>query len=119
MRRTLVVGMIVVGMSGVARADDPPLYECHAPPADSKISVQFKTDTSIRDVVTWALGFTCRNIVLTSEAERAAPHVTINGYALDSADKALEVYTKLKTANHLSVGLERNGQKVTMDYTIR
>ena len=74
MRRTLVVGMIVVGMSGVARADDPPLYECHAPPADSKISVQFKTDTSIRDVVTWALGFTCRNIVLTSEAERAAPH---------------------------------------------
>jgi hypothetical protein len=77
MRSTLVAGMIVVGFAGIARADDPPLYECHAPGADTKISVQFKPDTSIRDVVTWALGFTCKNIVLSSEAERAAPHVTI------------------------------------------
>jgi general secretion pathway protein C len=43
----------------------------------------------------------------------------INGLEMTSPDKALEVYTKLKTANHLSVGLERNGQKVTMDYNIR
>ncbi len=43
----------------------------------------------------------------------------INGLEMTSPDKALEVYTKLKTANHLSVGLERNGQKATMDYTIR
>lgn len=43
----------------------------------------------------------------------------INGLEMTSPDKALEVYTKLKTANHLSVGVERNGQKATMDYTIR
>jgi len=43
----------------------------------------------------------------------------INGLEMTSPDKALEVYTKLRTANHLTVGLERNGQKVTMDYTIR
>jgi general secretion pathway protein C len=43
----------------------------------------------------------------------------INGLEMTSPDKALEVYTKLRTANHLSVGLERNGQKITMDYTIR
>src|SRR5579871_3164807 len=43
----------------------------------------------------------------------------INGMEMNSPDKALEVYTKLRTANHLSVGLERNGQKVTEDYTIR
>ena len=43
----------------------------------------------------------------------------INGLEMTSPDKALEVYTKLKTANHLSVGLERNGQKVTKDYNIR
>jgi type II secretory pathway component PulC len=77
MRSTLVAGMIVVGLGSVARADDPPLYECHAPAADMKMSVQFKPDASIHDVVTWAIGFTCKNIVLTSEAERAAPRVTI------------------------------------------
>jgi type II secretory pathway component PulC len=77
MRSTLVVALIVVGITGVARADDPPMYECHAVAADTKISVQFKPDTSIHDLVAWALGFTCKNIVLTSEAERAAPRVTV------------------------------------------
>jgi general secretion pathway protein C len=43
----------------------------------------------------------------------------INGLEMTTPDAALAVYTKLKTANHLSVGLERNGQKVTMDYNIR
>src|SRR5580698_5440174 len=43
----------------------------------------------------------------------------INGLDMTSPDKALEVYTKLKTANHLPVGLERNGQKITEDYNIR
>jgi general secretion pathway protein C len=44
---------------------------------------------------------------------------SINGLEMTSPDKALEVYTKLKTANHLSVGLERNGQKISKDYNIR
>jgi len=43
----------------------------------------------------------------------------INGLDMTSPDKALEVYTKLKTANHLSVAIERNNQKITMDYNIR
>jgi general secretion pathway protein C len=43
----------------------------------------------------------------------------INGLDMSSPDKALEVYTKLKSASHLSVGLERNGQKITKEYNIR
>jgi general secretion pathway protein C len=43
----------------------------------------------------------------------------INGLDMTSPDKALEIYTKLKSANHLSVALERNGQKITKDYNIR
>ena len=43
----------------------------------------------------------------------------INGLDMTSPDKALEVYTKLKSASHLSVGLERNGQKITKEYNIR
>ena len=44
---------------------------------------------------------------------------SINGLEMTSPDKALEVYTKLKSASHLSLGIERNGQKVTKDYNIR
>ena len=43
----------------------------------------------------------------------------INGIEMNSPDQALMVYTKLKSANHLSVAIERNGQKVTKDYNIR
>jgi general secretion pathway protein C len=43
----------------------------------------------------------------------------INGLEMSSPDKALEVYTKLRSASHLSVGLERNGQKITKEYNIR
>jgi general secretion pathway protein C len=43
----------------------------------------------------------------------------INGIEMNSPDQAVLVYTKLKSANHLSVAIERNGQKITKDYNIR
>jgi len=44
---------------------------------------------------------------------------SINGLEITSPEKALEVYAKLKSASHLSLGMERNGQKVTKDYNIQ
>jgi general secretion pathway protein C len=44
---------------------------------------------------------------------------SINGLEITSPEKALEVYAKLKSASHLSVGLERNGQRITKEYGIR
>jgi general secretion pathway protein C len=43
----------------------------------------------------------------------------INGMEMTSPDNALQVYTKLKSANHISVAIERNGAKLTKDYNIR
>jgi general secretion pathway protein C len=43
----------------------------------------------------------------------------INGLEITSPEKALEVYAKLKSASHLSLGMERNGQKITKEYKIR
>ena len=44
---------------------------------------------------------------------------SINGFELTSADKALEVYTKLKDANSLTVDITRRGKPVTINYTIK
>jgi len=44
---------------------------------------------------------------------------SINGLEITSPEKALEVYAKLKSASHLSLGMERNGSKVTKEYNIR
>lgn len=44
---------------------------------------------------------------------------TINGLDMSSPDKALEAYTKLKSASHLTMQLERRGENITLDYQIR
>jgi general secretion pathway protein C len=43
----------------------------------------------------------------------------INGLDMSTPDKALEVYTKLRNASHLTVQVERRGESLTLDYTIR
>jgi general secretion pathway protein C len=43
----------------------------------------------------------------------------INGMEMNSPDQALGVYTKVRSASHLTVAIERRGETVTMDYTIR
>ncbi len=43
----------------------------------------------------------------------------INGFELTRADKALEVYTKLREATSLEVEITRRGKPMTLKYTIR
>jgi general secretion pathway protein C len=44
---------------------------------------------------------------------------SINGLDMSTPDKALEAYTKLKSASHLTMTVERHGANVTLDYQIR
>lgn len=44
---------------------------------------------------------------------------TINGFDLSSPDSVLEAYTRLRTADRLSLTLERRGQSMSMDYAIQ
>jgi general secretion pathway protein C len=43
----------------------------------------------------------------------------INGFELNSPEKALEVYSKLKEASRIEIELERNGSSIRKNYTIR
>ena len=42
----------------------------------------------------------------------------INGYEMNSPDKALEIYQKLRDANRIEVELERRGETVRKSYSI-
>ena len=44
---------------------------------------------------------------------------SINGFSLTDPQKALEAYARLRTADHLSVAIERGGQLMTVDFIIR
>src|SRR6185436_6022524 len=43
----------------------------------------------------------------------------INGYDLNSPEKALEIYSKLKEANRIDIEIERNGSTVRSTYNVR
>jgi general secretion pathway protein C len=43
----------------------------------------------------------------------------INGFDMNSPEKALEVYSKLKEANHIVIELERNGSAIRKSNNIR
>jgi len=44
---------------------------------------------------------------------------SVNNIQLDSIDQTFALYTKLKDANHLTLSVNRGGQTINMDYTIR
>jgi len=44
---------------------------------------------------------------------------SVNNMSITSLDKALEMFTKLQGANHMTIGLTRYGRPRTLDYTIK
>jgi general secretion pathway protein C len=42
----------------------------------------------------------------------------INGYEINSPDKALEVYQKLRSSSHITIELERNGRSLRKEYNV-
>lgn len=43
----------------------------------------------------------------------------INGHPINTPDKALEIYTKLRRASHVAISFTRRGKSQTSEYTIR
>jgi general secretion pathway protein C len=44
---------------------------------------------------------------------------TINGFEMASPEKALEAYARLRTADKLTISLNRRGQNMNIDYNIK
>ena len=43
----------------------------------------------------------------------------VNGMEMNTPDQALGIYTKVRSASHLTITVDRRGEMVTLDYTIR
>jgi type II secretory pathway component PulC len=72
----LIVALAVLPFTPTARADDA-LYRCRPASANTKISVVFKPEVSIFELTTWALGFTCKNIVFGADVPKHAMKLTV------------------------------------------
>lgn len=50
--------------------------------------------------------------------ERMDVLTRINGYELNTPEKALQLFSKLKTASQFTIDINRDGKPVTLDYTV-
>lgn len=78
MKRWTIAAVIVCSLLRLARADDgDQVYRCHPASPTTKISVTFKPDASLRDLVTWVLGFSCKNVVYSADVAAYADNLTL------------------------------------------
>jgi general secretion pathway protein D len=67
------------GMGGVGGeyADEGELYRCKNLPKNAKFKVTLKPETDLKDLVNWAMSFTCRNFIFGQGIMGRASKVTI------------------------------------------
>jgi general secretion pathway protein C len=99
--RALVFAVVVLG-SQVAYADEP-MYACHTLPATTKISVTFKPETPLADLATWVMGFTCKNIVFSTDVAKHATRVTILAPKDMTPKQAMQLFVDAVEATGLVV----------------
>ncbi len=92
-----LAGLLTAPTSARAQADDDKesaieegLYSCGK--ARGKVSVSFKPDVELKDLITWAMGFTCKNFVYGSGIGGRSAKVTIIAPKKMSARQAWQVF---------------------------
>jgi general secretion pathway protein C len=114
------------GMEGVRQLGDNK-YEIDRGTLDSTLSDLNKIATQARIVPSFkngvANGFKLFSIQPGSlyasiGVENGDVIQRVNGYEINSPEKALELYQKLRESSHVTIELERNGQPIRKEYNI-
>jgi len=103
-----LVAVVVVASGpaslGIASADDAaPLYTCKPVAANTKMTAEFRPDTSVMDLAAWLTGFTCKNIVIDAEVRARVPRVTIIAPNKMTPKQALQLFVDAVEATGLTV----------------
>ncbi|MEJ7602697.1 MAG: type II secretion system secretin GspD [Kofleriaceae bacterium] len=104
----IMIGVVVA--TSVAHAEDKvptpgedeSLYSCKTRPAGSanEVAVTFKPETEVSELITWVMGFTCKNFVLDPRVVLTNRKVTIIAPGKLSTGDAYRVFlTALATVN--------------------
>ena len=129
MQRLLVFGLVLV--CAVAHAqpevtpvsapanpeDDVQLYHCKDKTA--AVSVTFKPETEVKDLVTWAMGFTCRNFMFDTSNIQRGKKVTIIAPNSMTPQEAYRVFLVALSTIGLTVVPKGNVLRIVESATAR
>jgi general secretion pathway protein D len=78
------------GTNPPVAGEDASLYSCKK--AHGKVQVSFKPDTQLSDLITWVMGFTCKNFIYDASITSRSKKITIISPVSMSAPQAYRVF---------------------------
>jgi type II secretory pathway component PulC len=74
-RALVVVVLAAAALTRPAAAD--PAFSCHPASPQTKLRADFAQSVSLRDLTAWLVGFSCKNVVFTSEVAQNATRIHV------------------------------------------
>jgi hypothetical protein len=99
MRALLAIALC--GSAGIAHAD--PTYTCKEAAPTQKLSVSFKPEVAVQDLVLWVAGFSCKNIVIAPDVPKYATKMTIVAPKQMTPKQAMQLFVDALEAAGLVV----------------
>jgi len=96
--------------AAVAPGEDEALYSCKT--KVGQVAVTFKPDTDLKDLMTWVMGFTCKNFLIDPRILASGKKVTIMSPNKMSAGEAYHLFLAALSTVGLTVVPKGNALKI-------
>ncbi|HEY4057058.1 MAG TPA: type II secretion system secretin GspD [Kofleriaceae bacterium] len=127
-----------LGDEAPAPGEDAKLYSCKKP-ATATIEVTFKPETQLQDLVTWVMGFTCKNFIYAPAIVSTNRKITIIAPSKMTVAEAYRLFlaslstlgmtvvpqgnimkiVETATSKHMPVGVMKEGSPDNIDQLVR
>lgn len=123
MRRFALVVSLLAVLPSLARAEEPPspvdeeLYRCKTPAPE--VVMSFKPEMEIKELVTWAIGFTCKPFMLAPNIVSTGRKVTLVAPTKMSRTEAYAMFLAALSTAGLTVVPKGKGFRIVESATAR
>lgn len=101
----------------VTAPEDEALYSCKK--RTGQVAVTFKPETELKDLITWVMGFTCKNFILDPRIVSTGKKVTVIAPNKMSATAAYEVFLVALSTMGLTVVPKGNMMRIVESATAK
>ncbi len=103
--------------AGATAPEDEALYACKK--RTGQVAVTFKPETELKDLITWVMGFTCKNFILDPRIVSTGKKVTVIAPNKMSAAAAYEVFLVALSTMGLTVVPKGNMMRIVESATAK
>ncbi|HEX3763345.1 MAG TPA: type II secretion system secretin GspD [Kofleriaceae bacterium] len=93
-----------------ASAETEPLFRCKSHPGP--VVVTFKADTELKDLITWVMGFTCKNVLMDPRLSATSRRVSLVTPSAMSPEDAYQVFLAALATINLTVVARGNTLRI-------